>query len=108
MEHSRTHEYASYILEALVCLLNVNGEGTVPATPEEVKYWFRNFDIPMAATLLFVFYRDRKGDVLFKVLLNEQEAQLPDIKPVSGPYYRWGDFLAWAKELLEAHPEIRE
>lgn len=96
-----------YILEGLVTLLNINGMGTIPATPEEVKYWFRNFDIPMAATLLFVFYQDKKGDVLFKLVLNEQEATLPTLQPVSGPYYRWSDFLAWTDSMLKAHPEVK-
>ena len=96
-----------YILEGLVTLLNVNGMGTIPATPAEVKYWFRNFDIPMAATLLFVFYQDKKGDVLFKLLLNEKEATLPILQPVSGPYYRWSDFLAWTDAMLQAHPEVK-
>ncbi len=95
-----------YILEALVTLLNVNGMGTIPGSPEEVKYWFRNFDIPMAATLLFVFYQNRKGDILFKVLLNEQEATLPALTPVSGPYYRWSDFQAFANAIIAAHPEV--
>ena len=93
-----------YILEGLVTLLDVNRCGTVPATPDEAKYWFRNFDIPMAATLLLVFYKNRSGDVLFKVLLNENEAALPQLTPVSGPYYRWSDFRAWAARLLREHP----
>ena len=93
-----------YILEALVTLLDVNRCGTVPATPEEAKYWFRNYDIPMAATLLMVFYRNRGGDILFKVVLNEKEALLPQLESVQGPYYRWSDFKAWAAGLLTEHP----
>lgn len=95
-----------YILEAFVALLNVNGCATVPATADEVKYWFQSYNIPMAATLLFVYYRNRKGDILFKVLLNEEEAVLPNLVPVSGPYYRWDDFIAWAAELTKAHPQV--
>ena len=95
-----------YILEALVTLINVNNCGTIPATPEEAKFWFRNYDIPMAATLLFVFYRNKAGDILFKVLLNENEATLPQLSPVQGTYYRWSDFRAWADALMKEHPEI--
>lgn len=95
-----------YILEAFLCLLNVNGCGTIPATAEDVKYWFQNYNIPMAATLMFVYYTDRKGDILFKVLLNEEEAVLPQFEPVSGPYYRWDDFVKWAEDVKAAHPEI--
>ena len=95
-----------YILEGLATLLNINGMGTIPATAEEAKYWFQNYNIPMAGTLLFVFYKNKKDDILFKVVLNENEATLPDLSPVEGVYYRWSDFRAWADGIIEAHPEI--
>ena len=95
-----------YILEGLTTLLNINGMGTIPATPEEAKYWFQSYNIPMAGTLLFVFYKNKKNDILFKVLLNENEATLPDLTPVEGVYYRWSDFRSWAQDILKAHPEI--
>ena len=94
-----------YILEALTCLLNINGCGTIPEKSEEVKYWFQSYNIPMAATLLFVFYKNGKGDILFKLLLNEQEVSLADLTPVKGPYYRWSDFKTWYEALRAAHPE---
>ena len=96
-----------YIVEAFATLLNLDHFGTVPATPEEAKYWFQSYKVPMAATLLFVFYKNRKGDVLFKVLWNENEAELPQLQPVQGPYYRWSDFIAWANGFMAAHPEIK-
>ena len=95
-----------YILEALVTLLDVNHMGTIPATPEEAKYWFQNYNIPMAGTILFVFYKNKKGDILFKVVLNENEATLPALTPVQGKYYRWSDFRAWTDQILQEHPEI--
>ena len=82
--------------------------GHIPATPEEAKYWFQNYQIPMAATLLFVFYKNKKGDILFKVVLNENEASLPELTPVQGHYYRWSDFRAWTDKLLAEHPEIKQ
>ena len=96
-----------YILEGLVTLLNINSMGTIPAKPEEAKYWFQSYQIPMAGTLLFVFYKNKKGDFLFKVVFNENEATLPDLTPVQGKYYRWNDFRAWTDKLLADHPEIK-
>lgn len=95
-----------YVFEAFMCLINANGCGTVPEKASEVKYWFQSYNVPMAATVLFVFYRNKKGDILFKVLQNEVEATLPQLTPVSGPYYRWSDFKAWADAMMAAHPEI--
>ena len=54
----------------------------------------------MAANIQFVFYAPKKGkagDVLVKVLLNGEEAQLGNLKTVDGPYYEWTavkDYLA--------------
>ena len=96
-----------YILEGLVTLLNVNKMGTIPTKPEEAKYWFQNYNIPMAGTLLFVFYKNKKNDILFKVVLNENEATLPELTPVQGNYYRWSDFRAWTDQILKEHPEVK-
>ncbi|MBQ9192337.1 MAG: hypothetical protein IJ156_01275 [Bacteroidales bacterium] len=96
-----------YVLEAFLCLVNANGCGTVPEKASDVKYWFQSYNIPMAATVLFVFYRNKKGDILFKTLLNETEVSFPQLEPVSGPYYRWSDFTAWATMMMAAHPEVK-
>ena len=95
-----------YILEGLGTLLNVNRMGTIPATPEEAKYWFQNYNIPMAGTILFVFYRNKKNDIIFKVVLNENDATLPELTPVQGNFYRWCDFRAWTDRIIQEHPQL--
>lgn len=95
---------------ALRPLLNVNGCGFEPETTEDVKYWFQDYDTPMAANLQIVLYHPKKGDgaVLFKILLNGAEATLPQLEPIDGPYYLWDDFTAWADMLLANHPVVAE
>ena len=95
-----------YIVEAFAALLNLNQCGILLDNPDDVKYWFQSYNVPMASTLLFVFYKNKKGDVLFKVIWNEKEAIIPQLQAVQGPYYRWNDFTAWAKDIMAAHPEI--
>lgn len=95
-----------YILEGLLTLLNVNNLGVIPDKPEEAKYWFQNYNIPMAGTLLFAFYKNKAGDILFKVVLNENDATLPDLQPVQGNFYRWSDFRAFADKIIQEHPEL--
>jgi len=51
--------------------------------------WFAFFQVPMATNIQMVFYKNKKGSVLTKVLYNEKEVKLPGIEPVSGPYYDW-------------------
>lgn len=100
----------------LVCLLNLNGYGQTIDNLEDLddRGWYNYRIFPMGCNVQFVFYRpvgeetkkdkrgakhetqgkaglDEAGDVLVKVLLNEDEATLPDLKPVTGPYYKWTD-----------------
>jgi hypothetical protein len=95
-----------YILEGLLTLLNVNNMGVIPDTPEEAKYWFQNYNIPMAGTILFAFYKNKQNDILFKVVLNENDATLPDLQPVQGNFYRWSDFRAYTDKIIQEHPEL--
>ena len=95
-----------YILEGLLTLLNINNLGVIPDKPEEAKYWFQNYHIPMAGTLLFVFYKNKAGDILFKPVLNENDATLPNLKPVQGNFYRWSDFRAYTDKIIEEHPQL--
>lgn len=56
--------------------------------------WYSFFQIGMACNCQMVFYRNKAGDVLTKVLYNEKEVVLPGIEPVSGPYYSWPELRA--------------
>ena len=92
-----------YILEAFNCLLDLNGCGTVPEKADDVKFWFQSYNIPKAANVQFVFYRAKGKPVLFKVLWNNEEARIPALEAVSGPYYRWDDFKAFAEGIIAAN-----
>jgi len=75
----------------LLALLDVNGYGRATSSLEESLEIFPSYNIPMGASLQLVFYKNEGGDILVKVLQNEQEGTLP-LEAVSGPYYRWNDF----------------
>ncbi|MCR4602705.1 MAG: histidine phosphatase family protein [Prevotella sp.] len=83
------------ILLPLVCLLDVNGYGQKINDVDQLerKNWVAYRVFPMASNLQFVFYRAHPADkdVVFKVLLNENEATLP-LKTDIAPYYHWKDF----------------
>lgn len=79
----------------LACLLNINGYGKQMSLDELANSDWINYRIfPMACNVQFIFYHknDKDKDVIFKVLLNEDEAVLPDLKPFKGCYYKWSDF----------------
>ena len=56
--------------------------------------WYAFFQVPMATNCQMIFYRNKKDEVLVKVLYNEKEVLLPGLKPVSGPYYNWSELRA--------------
>ena len=67
--------------------------------------WYSFFQIGMAANCQMIFYKDKKGEVLTKVLYNEKEVSIPGIEPVSGPYYRWTDLKAHFLEQIKKAEE---
>jgi hypothetical protein len=69
------------------------------------KYW-NDFNIPMGCNLQWIFYRNKQGEVLVKMLLNEEEIAFPkQIDSSMAPYYRWEDVRKFYRDLL---PQIYE
>ena len=74
----------------LLSYLRLKGyEKTVSMTQAAESGWYSFEQMPMGSNLQMIFYRDKKGDVLVKILRNEQETTIPALKPYKGPYYRW-------------------
>jgi len=96
------------IVLPLTCLLELNGFGFQTMDLEEVERngWVAYRVYPMACNIQFVFYRRDifDKDVLFKVLLNEEEATLPLPSSIA-PYYRWSDFREYYLRKLDAYEE---
>ena len=95
-------------LLSLVCLLEINNFGLATDDLESLdrKGWAAYKVFPMSANLQFVFYRENPDDkdVLFKVLLNENEVRLP-LKSNDLPYYHWTDFRNYYLKKLEEYEE---
>lgn len=99
-----------HCLMTLLMIADIEDFGTIPATPDDLVYWFQTFRSPKAANLQLVFYapkgwpeKQKKGrggdpDMLVKLLLNGEEARFGQLERVQGPYYRWKDL----KEYLKA------
>jgi len=91
----------------LVCLLDINGLGLQIDKVEQIERKWRSYRIfPMAANIQLVFYHRYFGDpdVVFKVLLNENEATLP-LKTDMAPYYHWQDFRNYYLKLLDSYDQ---
>ncbi len=99
------------VLLPLVCLLGINGYDLQTNNLEEIEArgWWSSSVFPMGSNVQFIFYRSspKDKDVLFKVLLNEQEAQLP-IRTDCAPYYHWRDFKRHYLKKLEQYEKRRK
>ena len=99
------------VLLPLVCLLGINGYDlqTTDLAEIEKRGWWSSSVFPMGSNLQFVFYRSSPADrdVLFKVLLNEQEATLP-IRTDCAPYYHWKDFRRYCLRKLRQYEKKRK
>lgn len=75
--------------------LRLKGCYTGETEPEGVCATWSDYRIsPMGANLQIVFFRNKQGDVLAKVLLNEREIAVDGVPTDSYPYYKWSDLRA--------------
>ena len=92
------------IVLPLVCLMEIDGYGLATDRLESLdnKGWLNYRIFPMSGNIQMVFYRrsPEDRDVIFKVLLNENEATLP-LKSNMAPYYYWKDFREYYLKKLD-------
>ena len=91
----------------LTCLLECDNTAQQIADLNSLTmHEWNNVDIfPMACNLQFVFYRPKNGktgDILVKVLRNENETHLP-VTTTQWPYYRWQDFKDYYLKKLDSY-----
>lgn len=98
------------VLLPLVCLMGLNGYDLQTTNLDELERrgWWCSSVFPMASNVQFIFYRrnPKDKDVLFKVLLNEQEAKLP-IPTDCAPYYRWSVFRRYCLKKIDRYEKRR-
>jgi len=87
----------------LACIIGLEGVADRYPVAEAHEHWQSFQNVPMASNLQMIFYRNRKDDILVKLLYNEKETAVPALTPVSGPYYRWTDL---KEHLLRRTAEI--
>lgn len=89
----------------LLTLMKVHGCTAQIEDPTEAwKHWQEADICPMGANLQMVFYRNAEGNILVKLLHNEQETLIDqhNLRPVYGPYYLWDDLRSFLTQQLGA------
>lgn len=93
-------------------LLSAMGyEGCVPQWSEDLEVATTSYNhgvvCPMAANLQVILYRNKRGEVLVRSLINENDAFLP-IKSKTAPFYRWDDFCKFMYDNLKRFDRAQE
>lgn len=92
----------------IVALMELGGTGCSIDNLEELDTYFRSYQvIPTACNIQLVFYRPKKGkkgDILVKALLNENEVTMP-VETTTFPYYKWSDVKAYYEAKLKKQPQ---
>jgi hypothetical protein len=105
------HDTALY---PLLCLMEVNDCAYAPENIEDLATKWVNYDIVhMASNLQLIFFKDKKGTILVRALLDEREAKLPvecykDAKGNEYTYfYEWDKVEQYYRDILARWTCIR-
>lgn len=101
------HEVTLMSFFSLLCL---NESGYSTDNLEEVAdHWAAYNTAHMGGNVQWIFFRDKKGQVIVKFLLNEEEATLPDSVPfytdakgrTQKPFYLWEDVKNFYQSMID-------
>lgn len=81
-------------------LIKLKGYEFAYSYDEARANWNATELIPMGTNVQMVFYRNRGGKTLVKLLLNEKESSIPALGP--GPYYDWEVLRACLRQSIDA------
>lgn len=85
----------------LVGLMKIDGCYGSSDDPNTLHEVYADFKIsPMAANLQLIFFKNKKGDVLVKLMLNEREVAIP-VKTDTAPFYKWNDVRDYFNSILK-------
>lgn len=84
----------------LAALMQFDGFHGYENDPAEVYKVWSNFKIsPMAANMQMIFYKNKQGDVLVKMMMNEADVAIP-VETQIFPFYKWEDVRTFFYEVL--------
>ncbi|NDV57721.1 histidine phosphatase family protein [Bacteroides sp. 519] len=85
----------------LLALMQVEGCNNQETDPKKYYQAWQDFRIsPMGANLQLIFFKNKKGEVIVKLLHNENEVRLPLGSPTAKPYYKWEQVKTLYKSII--------
>ena len=83
----------------LLALMQVEGCSNQETDPDRYYLAWQDFRVsPMGANLELIFFKNKQGEVIVKLLHNENEVKLPIDSPIA-PYYKWETVKAFYNHL---------
>jgi hypothetical protein len=76
-------------LMPLISHMGIDGMHEKLSFDEVNGKWNSSDFICMGSNIQFIFYRNKTGDVIVRILYNEKETTIPGLKSLYGPYYSW-------------------
>lgn len=80
-------------------LLKADGFNKSTDDPKAVADIWEDYNVPMASNIQLIFYRNRKGDILVRMMMNEKDIPVP-VPTDTAPFYRWPDFRKYCLDRL--------
>lgn len=84
----------------LAALMQLSGASEACTDPDRMAAVWQDYRITtMAANIQWIFYRNARGNVLVKILLNERETSIP-LPTDTWPYYPWEEVRAFYRDSM--------
>ncbi|MCQ2177614.1 MAG: histidine phosphatase family protein [Bacteroidales bacterium] len=87
-------------LSPLMSFIKLQDNDWTGPIAEASDHWICSREMCMCSNLQLIFYRNRKGEVLVRILHNEREATITGLEPVTGSFYRWEDLRGYFVKIL--------
>lgn len=75
----------------LVGTLGIEGMEERWASKNVQEHWQSYEMMPMGSNLQMIFFRNKKNDILVKLVYNDKETHIPALKTYFGTFHRWDD-----------------
>jgi hypothetical protein len=98
------HDSAVIPLLAIMHAEGCDGRVSFAEIERLPEVWCDSRVTSMSVNVQFIFYRNKKGDVLVRILHSERDIRIP-VKSDNYPFYRWGDLRNYC--LAQCEPNAR-
>ena len=75
----------------LIGTIGIEGMETRRTSHNVQDYWKSYEMMPMGSNLQMIFFKNKKDDVLVKLVYNDKETHIPAVKTYNGVFHRWED-----------------